>query len=122
MYCSGCGHLFEQGQTFCTTCGRPAATAVPPVPGMQFLVEGYAGKIRALSIFWFVYAGNKNLSLFLGLAGITFAKAFFSGGFGPWMNGPTPPPAWIFGPAFLHLIWIFLVMRAVGWPSPPAGA
>ena len=119
MYCSGCGHQFEPGKTFCSTCGRPAAAAVPPVPGLQFLLESYAGKIRALSIVWFVYAG---LSLLFGLAGLTFAKAFFSGGFGPWahgwMNGSTPP-FWM-GPAFFHLIWIFLVLRAAlaiaaGW-------
>src|SRR5208337_75686 len=78
----------------------------------QFQLESYAGKIRALSIFWFVYAG---LSLLLGLAGLTFAKAFLSGGFGPWMNGPwgrgPMPPMW-FGPAFIHLIWVMLVLRA----------
>ncbi len=115
MYCSGCGHQFEPGQTLCSTCGRPAAPAVPPGPGLQFQVESYAGKIRALSIFWFVYAG---LSLLFGLAGLTFAKAFLSGSFGPWMHAPTPP-FWM-GSAFLHFIWIFLVLRAAlalvaGW-------
>jgi hypothetical protein len=88
------------------------APPVPPVPGFEFQLESYAGKIRALSIFWFVYAG---LSLLLGLAGLTFAKAFLSGGFGPWMNGPWShgpmPPMW-FGPAFIHLIWVMLVLRA----------
>lgn len=120
MFCSGCGQALEQGQTFCPKCGRPLAPPVPPVPGFQFQLESYAGKIRLLGIFWFVYAG---LSLLLGIAGLTFAKAFMSGGFGPWMNGPwghgNMPPFW-FGPAFFHLIWIFLVLRAglalaAGW-------
>jgi hypothetical protein len=110
----------EPGQAFCPKCGRPLAPPVPPVPGFQFQLEGYAGKIRALSIFWFVYAG---LSLLLGLAGLTFAKAFFSGGFGPWANGTWAHgnmlPFWM-GPAFIHLIWVMLVLRAglavaAGW-------
>jgi hypothetical protein len=107
MFCSGCGQAIETGQAFCPKCGRAMAAPVPPVPGMQFLLESYAGKIRLLSIFWFVYAG---LSLLLGLAGLTFAKAFFAGGMGPWMHGPMPP-FWV-GPAFLHLIWVMLVLRA----------
>jgi hypothetical protein len=110
----------ETGQAFCPKCGRPLAPVVPPVPGLQFLLESYAGKIRLLGIFWFVYAA---LSILLGLAGLTFAKAFMSGGFGPWGNGPwmhgPMPPLWM-GPIFLHFIWIFLVLRAglalaAGW-------
>ena len=112
MFCSGCGQALEQGQMVCSKCGRPLAPPVPPVPGLEFQLESYAGKIRLLGIFWFVYAG---LSLLLGFAGLTFAKAFMSGGFGPWMNGPwghgSMPPMW-FGPAFIHLIWVMLVLRA----------
>ena len=120
MFCSGCGQALELGQTVCPKCGRPLAPPVPPVPGLQFQLESYAGKIRALSIFWFVYAG---LSLLMGIAGLTFAKAFLSGGFGPWMNGHwghgQMPPMWL-GPAFFHFIWIFIVLRAglalaAGW-------
>lgn len=120
MYCSGCGQALEAGQAFCPKCGKPLAPPVPPVPGLPFLLESYAGKIRLLSIFWMVYAG---FSLLAGLAALTFAKAFFSGGFGPWMHGPwmngPMPPFW-FGPAFLHLIWAALLVRAAlafaaGW-------
>ena len=111
MFCSGCGQALELGQMVCPKCGRPLAPPVPPVPGLQFQLESYAGKIRLLGIFWFVYAG---LSLLMGLAGLTFAKSFMSGGFGPWMNGPWAhgpmPPMW-FGPAFIHLIWVMLVLR-----------
>lgn len=115
MYCSGCGQVLAVGQVFCPKCGRPVAPTVPPVPGLQFQLENYAGKIRLLSIFWFVYAG---LSLLSGIAGLTFARSFFSGGFGPWMHSPVPP-MW-FGPAFFHMIWVMLVLRAglavaAGW-------
>jgi hypothetical protein len=125
MDCSGCGQAIEPGQAFCPKCGRPLAPVVPPVPGLPFLLESYAGKIRVLGIFWIVYGG---LSLLLGLAGLTFAKALLSGGFGPWgigpwgngpwMNGPMPP-FWL-GPAFIHFIWVALLVRAAlafaaGW-------
>lgn len=117
MYCSACGHALEPGQPFCPQCGRPQAPAVapvPPVPNLAFQVENYRGKIRALAIVWFVYAG---LSLLLGLAGLTFAKAFFAGNFGPWMNGATPPP---FLPFILRFVWVALVVRSAlaliaGW-------
>lgn len=118
MYCSGCGQALVPGQPFCPRCGRPAAPVVPPVPGLQFELENYAGKIRMLSIFWFVYGV---FSLLTGVLGLTIAKAFFSHHFGNW-NGPWGPggdPQW-FGPAFIHLIWIAVLFRtalaiAAGW-------
>jgi hypothetical protein len=105
----------EAGQTFCPKCGRAIAPIVPPVPGLPFQLENYAGKVRLLAIFWFIYAA---LSLLSGFAGLVFARSFFSGGFGPWMHGPAMP-MWM-GPAFFHFIWIFLVLRAglaiaAGW-------
>jgi hypothetical protein len=90
MYCSGCGQAIAPGQGFCPQCGRPAMTTVPAVPGLQFQVETYAGKVKALSVFWFIYAG---LSLLLGFVGLAFANAFLSGHFGPWVHGP-----WMHGP------------------------
>jgi len=123
MFCSGCGQVLAQGQSFCPQCGRPAAPAppisqfppVPPVPGLEFQLADYAGKVKALAIVWFVYAG---LSLLMGLAGLAFVKEFFSGGFGPWMQGPQPP-TWIL-PMVMHFAWIFVVIRAglaalTGW-------
>ena len=56
MYCSGCGQALAPGQGFCPACGRPAVTAGPSVPGMEFQLQNYAGKVRALSIVWFIYA------------------------------------------------------------------
>jgi hypothetical protein len=86
---------------------------------MQFQLENYAGKIRALSIAWFVYAG---LCLLLGFAGLAFAHAFLSHHFGDWGNrgySYGPNPEWL-GPALLHFAWIFIVVRsglavAAGW-------
>ena len=109
MYCSGCGQALAPGQLVCSQCGRQVAPPVPPVPGIQFELENYAGKIRTLSIFWFVYAG---LGFLLGMAGITFARAFFEGHmgpWGPWMHGPAP---FFMGPAFLHLMWLFILLRS----------
>jgi len=112
MFCSGCGYALAQGQPVCTQCGRPVALVVPPVPGFQFQLESYAGKVRALSVAWFVYAA---LSLLLGLAGLSFAQAFFGNHFGRWGHGPWGDgfgPDW-FGPAILHLVWVAITIRSV---------
>jgi uncharacterized membrane protein (DUF2068 family) len=120
MYCSGCGKVLASGQGFCPQCGRPAAPQVPPVPGFQFQMESYAGKVRALGILWFAYAV---VSLVLGAVGLTVAHEFLFGHFGPWMNGPWSrgplPPMW-FGPVILHFAWAILVARTclalvAGW-------
>jgi hypothetical protein len=93
------------------------APPAPPVPGFQFQLESYAGKVKVLAIFWFVYAG---LSLLVGFAGLAFMKAFFMGGFGPWMHMQGPVlPVWVL-PALVHVVWIFLSLRAIlaaaaGW-------
>lgn len=123
MYCSGCGQALAQGQAFCPNCGRPAAPmtpiAPPPVPGFEIQLDSYAGKIKALGILWFVYAG---LSLLAGVVGLAFMRAMFFHGFGtwmhPWMHGG-PSPTWIF-PAILPFLWVFVVLRvalavAAGW-------
>ena len=120
MYCSGCGLALTPGQGICPQCGRPAAVAAPAVPGLQFQLQSYASKIKALSVVWFIYAG---FSLLTGLAGLAFAGAFLSGHFGPWVHGPLgnggDAPLW-FGPTLLHFAWIVLVGRAAlalvaGW-------
>lgn len=111
MYCSGCGRALNAGEAVCTQCGRPVAPPVP-IPGLQFEVERYASKIKTLSIFWFIYAV---LGFVLGVAALTFAKAFFSGGFGPWANGPWQhgPLPFFLSPAFLHFVWLLLVLRSL---------
>ena len=120
MYCSGCGFVLPPGQGFCPQCGRPAAPPVPSVPGLEFELQNYAGKVKALAVVWYIYAA---FALLTGIVGLAFANAFFSGRFGPWMQGPWAhnpmPPLW-FMPAFLHFAWVFLVLRAAlalaaGW-------
>ncbi|MGA9670020.1 MAG: hypothetical protein WBQ94_12480 [Terracidiphilus sp.] len=81
------------------------------MPDLQFQVEGYAGKIKALSIVWFIYAGY---SVLAGFAGLAFAHAFFSNHFGGWSRGPWangPGLEW-FGPALFHLVWVGILVRA----------
>jgi len=112
MYCSGCGQPLALGQPVCAQCGRPAVAAVPQVPGFAFQVQDYAGKIRALSVVWGIYAV---FALLTGVAGLTFAHAFMTnhfgpfGGHGPWGNSPFPDQ-W-FGHALFGFIWMALLVR-----------
>ena|SRR5579863_1768564 len=117
MYCSGCGQPLEPTQGNCPRCGRPVVVAAPPVPGLQFELERYAGKVRILSILWFAYGA---ITIALSFMGMAFARAFMFN-HGPWAHGWDGPfrPEWL-GPAFLHFIWIFIVLRgalllAAGW-------
>lgn len=111
MYCSACGLAIAPGQGSCTKCGRPAMPPVPPVPGLEFELQNYAGKVRALGVVWLVYAA---VALLTGIIGLAFAHAFLSGHFGPWMNGPWArgpmPPFW-FAPSILRFAWIFIFLR-----------
>lgn len=118
MYCSACGLALAPGQESCPKCGRPAMPPVPPMPGLEFQLENYAGKVRTLGVVWLVYAA---FALLTGIIGLAFANAFLSGHFGPWMNGPWAhgpmPPMW---PAFLRFAWVFLLVRVglaavAGW-------
>jgi hypothetical protein len=107
MYCSGCGQALSPGQAFCPQCGRPTPPPVPPIPGLQFQLESYASKIRALSVVWFIYAG---LRLLLGFLGMAFAKAVFLSHLNGWSMGPFPPG--FLGPALLHVAWAFLIVQS----------
>ncbi len=120
MYCSGCGQAIAPEQGFCPQCGRPVAAQVPPMPGFAFQLESYAGKVKALSVVWFIYAG---LALVTGVIGMAFANAFLAGHFGFWMHGPWNrgplPPEWI-APAILRFAWLAVIVRAglalaAGW-------
>lgn len=123
MFCSACGGALVPGQAFCPQCGRPVAASgavaapVPPpgVPGFQFELNNFAGKIRALSVVWFIYGG---LSLVMGFVGMAFVSSIFHGHSPFWMHGPIPP-MW-FGPALLHFVWLILIVRTglaliAGW-------
>jgi hypothetical protein len=85
------------------------------VPNLDFQLQNYAGRIRALSIVWFVYGG---LSLAFGFIGLTFAGSFLHGPWGPW--GHSFGPGWWFGPALIHFAWSILIVRSAlalvaGW-------
>jgi len=115
MFCSGCGSALAPGQAFCAQCGRPSAAVIPPIPGLQFQLQAYAGKIRVLAIFWFIYAV---LALLTGFAGLAFFHAMMSGAFGQWMHGPMPPH--FIAPFLLQFVWVILVARVAlavcaGW-------
>src|ERR1019366_10085 len=112
MYCSACGQALVPGQQVCPQCGRPAAAPVPPMPNLGFQLANYATRVRALSVVWFIYGG---LSLALGIIGLTFANAFFNGGFGHWMHGPwahSPMDQPWFGPAIIHFAWAMVILRS----------
>jgi hypothetical protein len=73
-------------------------------------VQTFAGKIKSLSIVWFIYAA---FSFLTGIAGLTFAHAFFSNHFGPWSHGPwgdDPGSMW-FGQALMHFVWAALIVK-----------
>lgn len=121
MFCSSCGQALAPGQPVCPQCGRPLAATVPPIPNFAFQLQSYAGRIRALSIVWFVYGG---LTLAFGMIGLFFAKAAMNGAFGHWeghsrlFDSPWGPG--VFGPGFLHFVWAITVVRAAlaliaGW-------
>jgi hypothetical protein len=120
MFCSGCGLPVTPGMSFCPQCSRPVAAPIPTMPGMEFQIQNYAGKVRSLGVVWFIYAG---WSLLSGILGLAFAQAFFAGRFGffahgPFVNGPWGNP--FFGHFMLHSIWAFLIVRsalalAAGW-------
>ncbi len=115
MYCSRCGQALTPGQGFCSQCGAAAAPPAAPVPGMEFQLQNYAGRVKALAVVWFLYAG---FSLLVGIAGLAFAKAFHFGRFGPWMGGPMQPMG--LGPLILRFAWAILAVRSVlavvaGW-------
>ncbi len=120
MYCSGCGQPVVPGQPVCAQCGRHLASPVPPIPNFEFQLQTYAGRIRALSIVWFVYAG---LSLLLGFIGMSFASTFLMHTFGPWGHGPfdhgSMGQEWL-GPAIIHFAWAIILVRTAlalvaGW-------
>lgn len=120
MYCSGCGQALTPGQPVCPRCGRPLAVGIPAVPGLGFQLENYGGKVRALSVVWYIYAG---INAIVSFAGIAFARFFIEHGWRPmqhgvWMYGLIRPE-W-FGPAIMQFLWLLAALWcaflfAVGW-------
>ena len=117
MYCSACGQALIPGQPVCPQCGRPVAVAVPPVPNLGFQLQTYSGRIRALSIVWYLYGA---LSLTLGAIGLITANAYLNGAFGPWVHGPWGHGPQTFGPALIRFGWALVIVRSAlaiiaGW-------
>jgi hypothetical protein len=95
------------------------AAAVPAgIPGYQLQLHNYASQIRALSIFWFVYAA---LGLALGTMGLAFANAAIAGHLNWWMHGNDWPMGHSWFPLmFMRFAWVILLFRTVlcvaaGW-------
>lgn len=106
MFCSACGQQLAPGVSICDRCARPVAPQVPPVPGMQLELAGFANRIKALSTVWFIYAA---ISLAFGFVGMAFARHFILGHGHGFFFGPDSPP-WI--GAAIQFGWIFLVLRS----------
>jgi len=86
------------------------------MPGFEFELARYAGKVRVLGTLWLVWAG---LSLLFGFAAMSFLRAFLSGAFGFWEHDQPNFPNW-FGPAIIHFVWVMLCLHTIicaiaGW-------
>ena len=106
MFCSGCGHALAPGQAFCAQCGRPSAAVIPPIPGLQFQLEAYTGKIRVLAIFWFIYAG---LAMLTGFAGLAFVLSSIH----HWLLNPDRNMALVLIPVGLVSILVGIALLVV---------
>jgi hypothetical protein len=87
--------------------------AVPQVPGFAFEVENYAGKIRALSVVWGIYAA---FSLITGIVKLSIGHAILTNHFGPFghgMWGDSPFPEQVLGHAIIGLGFVSLL----GWTT-----
>ena len=82
----------------------------PRSPACNSRSQNYAGKVRTLAIVWFIFAG---FYLLRGVAALTFARAFFSGHFGPWFHGPwaRAPSRPEFFAGMLGLVWATLAVK-----------
>jgi hypothetical protein len=110
MYCANCGARLEEGQSFCSACGKslqagptPSFSATPRVRGRV------AGHIQVLAILWIVY------SLFRVAGG--FAMIFFGGmglSFIPMHAIPFPFRSWIMSAMAFGGI-MFLAYAAAGF-------
>lgn len=114
MFCTACGTGLTPGQPQCPRCGRPTMMPPPSYPALEFEVASYAGKIRALSTVWFLFAAAFAVFGFMGMA---FANAALHGRLW-WMHGGMPP-FWM-GRSILHFAWVSLVIRTglaamAGW-------
>jgi uncharacterized membrane protein (DUF2068 family) len=105
MYCVHCGARIEEGQTFCSSCGKPVGTmAAAPAAPVTYQAR-VARHVQVVAILWLVWSV---LRLARG------AGFLFFGRFGlhlPFHIIPFSGPAWIF--PFTTLIGITSVGYAV---------
>lgn len=115
MYCSGCGGTLPDGATVCGACGRvvaPMATPAGTIPGFEWQMSNYVGKVRTLGIFWAVYAVY---AVVIGFVGVTFLHIFL-GGHSSWMqnndlsNTPFSEDWFRF---LMHVVWVAVILRAI---------
>ena len=102
---------FSRRAAFLPPMWTPSGPGHSPCSWSAVSNGSFSGKVKALGVVWLVYAA---LSLMLGIAGLTFAQAFFSHHFGPWGHGPWSygPGPEFFGPALFHFVWVILLLRS----------
>ena len=86
MYCSSCGSLINEGQSFCANCGAPVAPAVvqetpvvqaqpvSPAPVKKskgFSIAGFIIGLETLAFSWIIFVNA--LSVVTGLIGAVFS-------------------------------------------------
>jgi hypothetical protein len=90
------------------------------VPGLEFQLESHAGKIKALSLVWFLYAAlftYAALCQVTGFTGLAFVMKYLLPDFGPWAHGSWTgggplPHMWLApAPALIRLVWAFVMLR-----------
>ncbi len=102
MYCDRCGSQLQEGQKFCSSCGKPLAIAVMPAGGAGGRV---ARHLNLLAILWFV-ASALNLiggGVLLILANTLFRRVIV----------PEAGPAVSFLPPLLSAVALLLLLKAV---------
>lgn len=115
MYCSGCGQALLNGATVCPACGRTVAGPVTPIntiPGFEWQLSNYAGKVKTLAIFWIVYAVY---AVVVGFAGMTFMHLFFDS-HSPWMQNndlSNTPFAEEWFRILMNVVWVAVILRAI---------
>jgi hypothetical protein len=60
MFCGNCGASIEQGQAFCSRCGRPVGTARAEQP--VFYPGRVARHVKTVAILWVIWSGLKLLA------------------------------------------------------------
>lgn len=110
MYCANCGARLEEGQSFCSACGKSASSGpFPAAPATPRAGGRVAGHVQVVAILWIVY------SVFRVAGGL--AMLFFGGlglSFIPMRAFPFPFRSWIMSAMAFGGI-LFLAYAAAGF-------